>query len=138
MQGSWPRRPTRLSNIRNRHQALRRLQETPRENESLVVRVESVVVQMILKPISICGNAATLQIGGRVPSDRYGECEAPHKSERRIRIKGSLRGKLFLDTVIHECLHLAGWHISEEFVTEFAQGLAEILTDPDIEERILE
>lgn len=91
---------------------------------------------MITKPVTVCGNTATLQIGGRVKPDRHGECEPPCNKPRVIRVRGSYRGYEFLDTLIHELTHLAGWHIDEEFIRQFASDLAEILLEPEIEERI--
>lgn len=91
---------------------------------------------MLTKPVTICGNTATLQVGGRVKPDRHGECEAPCKTPRVIRVRGSYRGQEFLETLIHELTHLAGWHIDEDFVQQFACDLAEILLEPEIEERI--
>jgi len=33
-----------------------------------------------------------------------------------------------LDTVLHELLHAAGWHIEEDFIEQFSTDAASILT----------
>ena len=89
-------------------------------------------------PVVICGNAALIQIGGRVPPDRLGDCGKPADDPRVIRIRGSLRGEKFAEVFFHEMLHLAMWSLDEEHVTEIARGLAEALQHPEIWERIHE
>ena len=91
---------------------------------------------MITKQVTICGNNATLQIGGKVKPDRHGDCDPPVSKPRMVRIRGSYRGYEFLETLIHELTHLAGWHIAEDWVQQFATDLATVMTEPEIEERI--
>jgi hypothetical protein len=55
-----------------------------------------------------------------------GDCNADKKT---IRVAKGMSSELELDTVIHECLHAAGWHIDEEFVGRFATDVARILAD---------
>jgi hypothetical protein len=66
----------------------------------------------------------------------HGFCDPPGKPNREIRLLAGERGKDLLDSVIHESLHAAGWHIREEFVEQFAQDLANVITTPGIWERI--
>jgi hypothetical protein len=55
-----------------------------------------------------------------------GDCRNETKT---IRIAQGMSSELELDTVIHECLHAAGWHIDEEFVGRFATDVAKILAE---------
>ena len=57
---------------------------------------------------------------------KIGLCDG---EKRIISILKSLEGKERLDTEIHEALHAAGWHIDEEFVSQFGQDLSTILYD---------
>ena len=57
-------------------------------------------------------------------------CEHPGTPDKEIRVdisyaKGS--DKDLIDAVIHECLHASGWHLSEDYVEQFATDAAEIL-----------
>ena len=56
-----------------------------------------------------------------------GECDAPTKTGKEIRICGNLIGRDLLETICHEYLHGACWWLSEEFVTEAAKDLAAML-----------
>lgn len=57
-----------------------------------------------------------------------GDCSSPTHPNRTIRVLANLRGEERLEVLIHEMLHAAGWHISEEFVTQFAKDAARALT----------
>lgn len=57
-----------------------------------------------------------------------GECDPPTKAKKEIRIADRLKGEEKLDTILHELLHSAGWHIDEEFVAKFATDAARALT----------
>lgn len=67
--------------------------------------------------------------------DNHGDCAEPKATGKRIRVHGGLRGKDFTETVVHECVHAAGWHLTEEYVTQFAADLANILHHPEIMRR---
>lgn len=56
-----------------------------------------------------------------------GECDAPTKPGKEIRICGKLAGRDLLETLCHEYLHGACWWLTEEFVTEAARDLAAML-----------
>ena len=73
----------------------------------------------------------------RMPN-HYGRCDRPDSVDREIAICAATRGPELLDTVIHEVLHAAGFHIDEEFVAEFATDLTKILRRKAIWERIVE
>lgn len=57
-----------------------------------------------------------------------GECDAPTKRGKEIRISDSLTGEQKLRTIIHECAHAGDWHKDEEWVEEFSTDLARALT----------
>jgi len=57
-----------------------------------------------------------------------GECDPPDKQGKEIRVCTSLKGEERLEVITHEMLHAAGWHIDEQFVTQFAADLARNLT----------
>jgi hypothetical protein len=56
-----------------------------------------------------------------------GDCDAPSKPGKAIRISSSLRGEERLEVLIHELLHAAGWHLAEEYVEQFAADAARAL-----------
>jgi hypothetical protein len=90
--------------------------------------------------LSICGNTAELSFV-RGPLRMQGKsCYAlidpPDNVPRRVRLLKSLKGQRLTEVIVHECLHLAGWHIDEDFVEQFASDVAEILHFPEIQERI--
>lgn len=66
-----------------------------------------------------------------------GDCSPPDRPRKRIRIHGPLRGKLFLDTLIHEMLHAADWSKDEEWVNQIATDMAEVIMRPEIQSRII-
>ena len=61
--------------------------------------------------------------------NNLGDCDAPGVPGKQIRIRQSLRGRLKLDTIIHELLHAALWEVREEWVDRTATDIARILTD---------
>jgi len=63
---------------------------------------------------------------GKVPS---GECQAPHVSNKAIRLDPRLlkRDAALLETVLHELLHAASWDLDEEVVHEYAEVTAKTL-----------
>lgn len=57
-----------------------------------------------------------------------GECDPPDKLNKAIRIKRRLGMETELDTIIHECLHAAAWHMfDEQYVTQAAADIARLL-----------
>lgn len=56
-----------------------------------------------------------------------GDCDAPSKRGKEIRVSSSLRGEERLEVLIHELVHAAGWHIDETFVEQFARDAARTL-----------
>lgn len=57
----------------------------------------------------------------------YGECDAPDKPNKEIRISSRIGGQHELEILLHEMLHAAGWHIDEEFVGRSAADMARVL-----------
>lgn len=57
-----------------------------------------------------------------------GECDRPNAHDKAIRIKEGMSEQDTLDTVIHEAVHAANWHLDEEYVTRFSTDLARLLT----------
>lgn len=57
----------------------------------------------------------------------YGECDPPGIPNKEIRVRTKLGGEEELETVIHELVHAAGWHIDEEFVERFGIDAARVL-----------
>jgi hypothetical protein len=66
---------------------------------------------------------------GKAKRDHYvaGKCDDPTQQKKAIRIKKGQEPKTELDATIHEILHAADWHKSEEWVEQVAVDLAEIL-----------
>ena len=57
-----------------------------------------------------------------------GLCDPPStRPPRRIFVESRLDAKERTEVIIHECLHLAGWHLDEEFVHQFAAEVADLL-----------
>lgn len=73
----------------------------------------------------------------KIPKN-YGECDAPYKINKGIRINNTLRHKDLITIILHEAIHAANWHLDEEFVEEFSQDLGRALTRPEIWEKILD
>lgn len=46
---------------------------------------------------------------------------------KEIRVDSQLRGEERLEVLIHEMVHAAGWHIDEQFVERFAEGVSRAL-----------
>jgi hypothetical protein len=66
----------------------------------------------------------------RLPDGRQarGWCDQPDTKSKKIRIRSGMDDEETLDTVVHEMLHGAGWHIDEEFVTQFSRDVAAAIT----------
>ena len=90
-------------------------------------------VRVLNKPWSI---ALAPYVGGartpRHPKGDMGSCSDPEHAPRRIKVRSDLRGKRLLDTLIHELTHAANFHVSEEFVSEFASDVAHVLTRKEL------
>lgn len=56
-----------------------------------------------------------------------GDCDAPTRPAKEIRVASQLRGEERLEVLLHEFLHGAGWHIDESFVERFAADAARAL-----------
>jgi hypothetical protein len=76
----------------------------------------------------------------RVPNlgSNKGICQHPDSAAKEIHIQSGLRGEQLLETVIHEVLHAANWHLDEEFVTDFARDVTKILKRKPLWERIVD
>ncbi len=82
--------------------------------------------------VSIGGNEALIRPVARLKN--RGDCDPPGEN-RVIRIRKSLRGEERMEVLLHEFVHLAGWHIDEEFVRRFAEDAARELTKLGFEEK---
>lgn len=58
---------------------------------------------------------------------KLGACDPPDGSSKEIVVSSQLSGCERLDTLIHEMLHAANWHLDEEFVTQCAGDIAKVL-----------
>jgi hypothetical protein len=56
-----------------------------------------------------------------------GLCDPPTTQPRQILVDSRLVDKERTEVIIHECLHLAGWHLDEGFISQFASELADLL-----------
>jgi beta-lactamase regulating signal transducer with metallopeptidase domain len=56
-----------------------------------------------------------------------GLCDPPTVAPRKILVDSRLKGKERVEVILHECLHLAGWHLDEDFISQFAFEVAELL-----------
>lgn len=84
------------------------------------------------------------EIGGK-----NGSCDNPCRSNKSIELWDELQGEECLETIIHECLHAAGWDVfDEKFCETFAidvaraaftkEALKRILDDPKVKEVLCE
>lgn len=79
------------------------------------------------------GKYATLEHTENLDKKLLGECDV---TKRRIRVRESLSGTLWLDTTIHELLHLAFWDLDEEVVNQVATDMAKALTKLGVERNL--
>lgn len=65
----------------------------------------------------------------RLAKDDAGDCDAPTKKSKTIRIDHSLKKDEFelLRTILHECLHAADWDKDEDWIDEVSKDIAVIL-----------
>lgn len=57
----------------------------------------------------------------------WGDCSDRDAPGRTVRFKQGLKGQDELEVLLHEFLHCGGFHLSEEFVDEWANDVARIL-----------
>jgi hypothetical protein len=84
--------------------------------------------------ITILGKHWKFERVGKVPPGEdgkpcIGHCDLPHVVNKRILVAKNLRGRIELDTIIHEILHAADSTKDEEWVDEVARDMAIILHD---------
>lgn len=65
---------------------------------------------------------------GSADSPKRGDCDSPGSANKSVRILSGLRGEERLEVLIHEMLHAADWHRSEEWVNEVAKDISRALT----------
>lgn len=71
-----------------------------------------------------------LEFTSKLPRDkRCGDCDPPSVADKTIRIRRSLKGKLKLDTLLHEMIHAAFPDLTEEAVEAGATDIAAVLYD---------
>lgn len=56
-----------------------------------------------------------------------GLCESPDTKDKTIYIQKGLSEQDEFETIIHECLHAASWHLDEEFITQCAADITKVL-----------
>lgn len=59
--------------------------------------------------------------------DSHAYCEAPHKKEKKIKLRKDLDERELMTYAIHESLHACFWFMSEEFVNRAASDIARFL-----------
>ena len=77
--------------------------------------------------VTIGGKRWRLAFVSRLPDGADGDCDGPQVPNKTMRIKRSLADKKKLEVILHESLHAADWHRSEEWVHETAEDLTRIL-----------
>lgn len=87
--------------------------------------------------VKVLGKYWRMVFGGVAPGED-GRCYSPEMADRQIRLRRSLRGAELLETVIHETLHAAGFHIDEAFVAEYSADVTKVLMSKTIWSRIVE
>lgn len=90
--------------------------------------------------VRIVGKQWNLAFYGKEHMGRdLGGCDPPSKKGKEIYILDSLRGRLALDTVLHEGLHASSWaQFDETFVDTLATDLSRIVFQPEVLARILD
>lgn len=56
-----------------------------------------------------------------------GCCDPPTENPRCVYVDSRLTDYELIEVLLHESLHLAGWHIDEGFIEKFAADFAELL-----------
>lgn len=56
-----------------------------------------------------------------------GHCDSPEETKRKIKIVKRLKKKALLEVILHECVHLAKWELSETEVEKMGKLLASVL-----------
>lgn len=65
---------------------------------------------------------------GSAENPKRGDCDPPEATSKSLRVLSGLRGEDQLEVLIHEMLHAADWHRSEEWVAEVSKDMARALT----------
>jgi hypothetical protein len=83
-----------------------------------------------VRSITILGKRYRLRFidGRKLPFD-YAQCDEQKAIAKEIRIRQELQRKPrdLVETVIHELLHAADWHLSESFVDATARDIERVL-----------
>lgn len=78
--------------------------------------------------------ASAADLGGDL-----GACDPPSTKGKEIAVRDDLRGRVLLDTVLHESLHAGAWHqLDEAFIERFCTDVSKLLWHPEILERLLD
>lgn len=77
--------------------------------------------------VMIRGRRWKLLATNNLPKTIDGCCDDPRSINKSIRIRKSLKGRLELETIIHECSHAGHWDLAEEAIQEMSFDLARIL-----------
>lgn len=68
----------------------------------------------------------------------HGYCSDPSCPNRTIELYQGLKGKKLLRYLIHEILHGADFHKTEEFVNEVSKVIAHLVFDTELRDKIFE
>ena len=79
--------------------------------------------------VTVMGQQAELAFAKLGRQRARGLCDAPGDKPRRIWIDPRLEGKELAEVVIHECVHLACWYLTEDFVEQLAADIADVLEE---------
>ena len=78
--------------------------------------------------LKILGKIWQLRFVPTLGDGKGGDCDPPSAKSKTIRVLSNLKGEKRLEIIIHEMLHAADWHRSEEWVSETASDIARALT----------
>lgn len=69
---------------------------------------------------------------------KSGDCDAPHLPKPKIRLLSSLKGKYFLERLLHELLHAVDWSKDEEWIEQASGDIAAICFKEGIKEKLIQ
>lgn len=61
--------------------------------------------------------------------ENSGYCDPPTQKNKKIQVHNKSNSKKLLEDLIHEMLHACNWDASEEWVTETAKSICNVLWD---------
>lgn len=86
--------------------------------------------------LTIAGKRWTVKFVRKIMRDGV-ECDGLcDYAKNEIRIRSGLRGQELADTLAHEVMHGAGWHLHEDFVEQTASDIAAALYHTGIRSKL--